>query len=49
MVFSTDEEEFGGQSRIPHATMYHTEFVKDKGLGFYVYTPCRTAMVFKRV
>lgn len=49
VVFSSDDAEFGGQSRIPHDTLYQTGFWDGKGLGFYVYSPCRTVMVLKKV
>ena len=48
-VFSTDEINFGGMDRISKEYVYHTQRVKDKGIGFEVYVPCRTAVVFKRI
>ncbi len=49
VVFSTDDEAFGGQGRISEETVYQTEFTKERGLAFKVYSPCRTAMVLKRI
>ncbi len=49
VVFSTDDPAFGGQNRIPRDQLYLTKTVDMKGLGFFVYTPCRTAMVLKKV
>ncbi len=48
VIFSTDEADFGGFSRISSDVIYHTETEGNK-TGFYVYTPCRTAMVFKKI
>ena len=48
VVFSTDDEAYGGQGRISEDTIYQTEFTKARGLAFKVYSPCRTAMVLKR-
>ncbi|MDO4546841.1 MAG: alpha-amylase family glycosyl hydrolase [Clostridia bacterium] len=49
VVFDTDEERFGGQGRISHDMVYRTAYRDGKGVGFNVYTPCRTAMVLKRM
>ena len=49
VVFDTDGDQFGGQNRIDHTTIYHAQFHENLGVGFYVYTPCRTAMVLKRI
>ena len=48
-IFSTDEVDFGGQDRISERYIYYTKDVPKKGVGFEVYIPCRTAVVFKRV
>lgn len=48
-VFSTDDIEFGGMDRVSKEYAYYTKVVEGKGLGFNVYLPCRTAVVFKRV
>jgi hypothetical protein len=29
--------------------VYYTKFVEGRGLGFEIYIPCRTAIVFKQV
>ncbi|MBP5656467.1 alpha amylase C-terminal domain-containing protein [Candidatus Saccharibacteria bacterium] len=46
-IFSTDDADFGGQNRIDKKYVYST--VSDKrGLGFEIYLPCRTAVVFRK-
>ena len=46
-IFSTDEANFGGQDRIDKKYVYST--VSDKrGLGFEIYLPCRSAVVFRK-
>ena len=47
-IFSSDEGEFGGQERVSKEYIYETAQT-DKGLGFKVYVPCRTAIVFQKV
>ena len=47
-LFSTDDSCYGGQDRVDHEYVYHTEAVMDKGVGFSAYIPCRTAVVFQR-
>ena len=49
MVLSTDEERFGGPGLIDHEYVYHTVYEEGRGLGFNVYSPCRTAMVLERI
>ncbi len=49
VVFSSDDGQFGGQERISKQTVYHAVNVEGRGLGFWVYSPCRTAMVLKKV
>ncbi|MBQ6513825.1 MAG: alpha amylase C-terminal domain-containing protein [Clostridia bacterium] len=49
VILSTDEERFGGPGLIDHSFEYHTAYVEGRGLGFDVYSPCRTAMVLERV
>ena len=49
VILSTDEPRFGGQGIIDHEYTYSTEYVEGKGLGFNVYSPCRTAMVLERI
>ena len=48
-VFSTDEINYGGMDRISEEYVYHTRAVENKGIGFEVYIPCRTAVVFKKI
>ena len=48
VVFDSDEAVFGGQARISHETVYHAAFHNDKGIGFYIYTPCRTVMALRK-
>ncbi|MGI6238695.1 MAG: alpha amylase C-terminal domain-containing protein [Christensenellales bacterium] len=47
-VFSTDDAQFGGQGRIDESYQYFTQNAPGKGVGFAVYSPCRTMMVFKK-
>lgn len=47
VVLDTDEPRFGGQGRISHDTVY-TAVPEDRGTGFRVYMPARTAMVMTR-
>ncbi|MBR2853837.1 MAG: alpha amylase C-terminal domain-containing protein, partial [Clostridia bacterium] len=48
-ILSTDEPRFGGQGLIDHNYVFHTAYAEGRGLGFDVYSPCRTAMVLERV
>ena len=48
-VFSSDDKEFGGQERISKDYIYHSAENDPRGLGFEVYIPCRTAVVFQKV
>ena len=47
-IFSSDDADFGGQERISKEYIYHTKEVPEHGLGFEVYIPCRTAVVFQK-
>ena len=49
VILSTDEQRFGGQGLIDHGFEYHTAYAEGQGLGFDVYSPCRTAMVLERI
>ena len=49
VILSTDEARFGGQNLIDHSVVYNTEYIEGMGLGFNVYSPCRTAMVLERI
>ena len=49
VVFSSDDGDFGGQNRIDKSQLYHTSEDEKRGLGFEVFTPSRTVMVFKKV
>ena len=49
VILSTDEKRFGGPGIIAHDYVYSTEYVEGRGLGFNVYSPCRTAMVLERI
>ena len=49
VILSTDEKRFGGSGMIDHDYEYHTAYAEGRGLGFDVYSPCRTAMVLERV
>ena len=47
VIFDSDSQCFGGQNRIDHETVYHAQFHENKGVGFYIYTPCRTVLALK--
>ncbi len=49
VILSSDEERFGGPGLIDHSFEYHTAYAEGRGLGFDVYSPCRTAMVLERI
>ena len=49
VILSSDEGRFGGPGLIDHNYEYHTAYAEGRGLGFDVYSPCRTAMVLERV
>ena len=49
VILSTDEERFGGRELIDHDYIYQTVYSEGRGLGFDVYSPCRTAMVLERI
>ena len=49
VILSSDEERFGGPNLIDHRFEYHTAYAEGRGLGFDVYSPCRTAMVLERI
>ncbi len=49
VILSTDELRFGGSGQIAHDYVYHTEYRQGMGLGFNVYSPCRSAMVLRRI
>ncbi|MBR2661098.1 MAG: alpha amylase C-terminal domain-containing protein [Clostridia bacterium] len=49
VILSSDEERFGGPGLIDHGFEYHTAYAEGRGLGFDVYSPCRTAMVLERI
>ena len=48
-VFSSDDAEFGGLDRVSKDYVYLAKEVPEKGTGFEVYIPCRTAVVFQRI
>ena len=48
VILSSDEKRFGGPGIIDHDYIYHTEYTEGRGLGFDVYSPCRTAMVLEK-
>lgn len=48
VIFTSDEEAFGGFDRISKDYLYHAKAVEDKGIGFEVYIPCRTVAVFQK-
>ncbi|MBQ7982599.1 MAG: alpha amylase C-terminal domain-containing protein, partial [Clostridia bacterium] len=48
VIFSTDDQAFGGQDRISADTVYSAAETPH-GIGFFVYLPCRSALVLQRV
>ena len=48
-VFSSDDAEFGGLDRVSKDYVYQAREIPEKGTGFEVYIPCRTAVVFQRI
>ena len=49
VILSTDEPRFGGNGLISHDYEYQTERVANRGTGFNIYVPARTAMVLEKV
>ena len=49
VILSTDDKEFGGQSRIDAKCVYKTVTTPDNWIGFKCYLPCRSAMVLKKM
>jgi 1,4-alpha-glucan branching enzyme len=49
VILSTDEFRFGGPGLIAHDYIYRTGYHEGRGLGFEVYSPCRTAMVLEKI
>ena len=49
VIFSTDDIDFGGMDRTSKDYVYYTKFVEGRGLGFEIYIPCRTAIVFRKI
>ncbi|MBR4867670.1 MAG: alpha amylase C-terminal domain-containing protein [Clostridia bacterium] len=48
VVFTSDDSAYGGQNRVDHNYVYHSQ--KDEfGYGFRMYVPCRTVVVLKPV
>ena len=48
VILSSDEFRFGGPGLVAHAVTYEAKEDPDRGLGFTIYSPCRTAMVLKK-
>ncbi len=48
VVLSSDETRFGGPGLVSHEYEYETENLPNRGVGFYIYTPARTAMVLEK-
>ena len=49
VVLSTDEEQFGGFSRVDTGVKYKTQTTPDGWIGFQCYLPNRTAIVLKKI
>ena len=48
VILSSDEFRFGGPGLVAHAVTYEAKEDPDRGLGFTIYSPCRTAMVLRK-
>ena len=48
VMFSTDDEEFGGQGRIDHATRFLTQ-PQGEAQFIKAYVPARTAVIFRKI
>lgn len=49
VVLSTDDEDFGGWSRVDKSVKYNTVKTDDERVGFNCYLPSRAAIVFKKL
>lgn len=51
VVLDTDEQQFGGQARISHQTIYNTNHLAafPEFTGIVIYSPNRTAMILKKI
>ena len=49
VVLSTDDPEYGGQGRVDHEYVYECKSIDQRGLGFKIYIPARTAIVLKDI
>ena len=49
VILSTDEFRFGGPGLVSHDYVYRTEMMPNRGVGFYIYAPARTALVLKKI
>ena len=48
VILSSDEPRFGGQGIVSHDVTYSTDYEEGRGLGFHIYSPCRTAIVLEK-
>ncbi|MCQ2458102.1 MAG: alpha-amylase family glycosyl hydrolase [Clostridia bacterium] len=49
VILSTDEKRFGGNGQTDREYVYETGCDSDRGNGFMIYSPCRTAMVLAKI
>ena len=49
VILSTDEFRFGGNGLIAHDYQYQAEQTANRGLGFQIYVPARSAMVLEKI
>ncbi|MDO4357777.1 MAG: alpha-amylase family glycosyl hydrolase [Clostridia bacterium] len=49
VIFSSDEDIYGGHNRISEDVVYATKSFPGKGYGFQVYLPSRTALVLQKI
>jgi 1,4-alpha-glucan branching enzyme len=48
-IFTSDEPEYGGQAYVDKNYVYESADIEDRGHGFCIYIPCRTAVVLKKI
>ncbi len=51
VIFSSDDEQYGGQSRISQDYVYHTGTLEARNhmIGFGIYSPSRTVLVLEKI
>ena len=49
VILSSDEARFGGPGLVSHDYIYSTENIVNRGTGFWIYVPARTAMILQKM